>query len=696
MQTITTLNTENLTQASFVPAVASIIFKCDKVKTPVLDCYALADALYQLADIIEESHFQDIIQDVYEESIFTVTEGDKYHNLALTVSDSFALLIEAGLLTKQGKPSKKLIKLGEKHTKYYPTLASEPIKRRFSSRHVPLVMGAIESLEKTLFNIDVTMLKIAEKVATIVGMKALNSAGKDVDADFVVSERYVLEACRMLVDAGNPATHSEFKPDKRFRLYQAACHGANGQSSDLARSLQNLYGVPTDYDSEKAMVIILDEMADMVKGDVNELYDYAIATGSEQTIINAIEGSCEIAKRIKKPWSFIKACFIVHALKAGKKPYIGMAFGLDAKCSGPQLGALMTGDSEIAAACGFTNKELDDAYIRCLRLLEKNNYFGLNRDTIKKPFMGIFYGQGALAFANPLKYGNQPKQHSPKLLPFILAMNCPVLAKDLATAEALNLDPQMVANANVFHALVEESFGKMQAVRRLFKDAHGKYEPEAGAMVMRTRDDKPMSHFMPSGAKITMNEKIKFNLLGNVQNSQAAPTDLTLNGNTYKAVALKSNVIDINYQQRTGFVNLIQGTDALLGQLIIVNLDEAGAQHIIAVHDCFRVNICDMIDGKLHRAIQLAYSYIFTDLECKWFKVTVEGVDAKDIIGNYFAGVKAVYTEEHENTPCVVYNQFTSRGRRKYPNVNGVPVQTFIDDLENKLSGSGKSYFFAK
>ena len=209
---------------------------------------------------------------------------------------------------------------------------------------------AVDVLQATQYNVDEFMLRVA-----------LRTNNKE--------EGYVLDGCKYLVKNGNVPVVAEFFADRRGRLYQGDAHGPNGQSSDMARALMDLHGVHTNYDIPKAIQAVRDEMSDMVCCDL----DHAIATFASQVtgvhsagefIMTQVEIKQQKAQDLTtpeqeamlvttKPYSFTKAMRILNALVQGERPYIGMAFGLDAKCSGPQYGAIMTGDREIARATGF-------------------------------------------------------------------------------------------------------------------------------------------------------------------------------------------------------------------------------------------------------------------------------------------------------------------------------------------------------
>ena len=176
-------------------------------------------------------------------------------------------------------------------------------------------------------------------------------------------------------------------------------------------------------------------------------------------------------RKVQKVWSFAKAAKTLTELAAGNMPYIGMAVGLDAKCSGPQYGALMAGDASVSAACGFTlEKDIADAYQRCIAILDADKEFaGLSRGGIKKTFMGVFYGQGYAAFMDTVQLRKDEQFELVEVL----------LGGDESVSEE---------RAKRFHKLVTSSFGKQMV---FIRNQVAKYND-----TMEGR----MGHFMPDGA----------------------------------------------------------------------------------------------------------------------------------------------------------------------------------------------------
>lgn len=594
-----------------------------------LDAATLRSTVSGEGKIATTTHDVDIDMD----ELFAAMKKVGYVNDDMTMG---AKLIEA---LEQRKEAYAPIKAGTEWTRKFPLYAKE--KGQVS----PLAIEAIEALEATEFTVDANMVTIANKVQVILGLEADDEA-------------YVLKGCNAM--SASSAYISEFNADARIRLYQAACHGPNGQASDRSRAMMDLAGVPTDYDVELVKKAIRAEVMDMVSVKADKVG--ALMT---KAIKNPVEFIIEEESKMKKdrdavkPWSFVKAAIIWNELRKGNRPYIGMAVGLDAKCSGPQLGALMSGDSEVAAACGFTLVEMEDAYHRAIRELINAgfNFDMSHRNLIKKPFMGIFYGQGWAAFTDI-------KQ----------------LVKDEQQEIVSILYPNGVANDDVaksFHKAITKSFGKkMVAVRNRFREFADKIK---GRVV----------HDMPDGCFVAMNYKVRVNILGEAIGHDVVCPDVlvTTENNTYKFIkmGLKTRTVHEGDFVRNGFVNMIQGTDALIARLIIVHLKRLGAKHIISVHDCFRVNVTEM--HLLEQAIKNAYMDLFGSRTNVKTKDLPKGTD---ILAMYFEGISKQLVAGEVITPIKQFMPVAKLGEvRKMMQINRVSIPELINAL-------GTSYYFAK
>ena len=520
---------------------------------------------------------------------------------------------------------------------YAPALAVDGVVRRFGYskvNHSDLSIEFIHALEATEFTKDAYMESIA--------LQVLGVLGEDNDV-----EGYVLRGCQKM-DTAQPYV-SEFKMDDRGRGYQAACHGPNGQASDRSRALMDLHGVPQDYDITLTKKLLMAEIADMV-GNVRDAIKELKELGEVQFIIKHDQDEMS---HVKKPWSFVKAARIMRELQAGNRPYIGTAVGLDAKCSGPQLGALMVGDQGLAAACGMTIEKLDDAYQIAVQHLEKAGFVGFTRSGIKKAYMGVFYGQGWAAFTDVADLIDEGQ---------------------LEVVEVLYGDqPANDDTAKAFHKVLVSSFGaKMIGVRNLMRQ-YGKLS------IGRTK------HFMPDGFEVAMNYKVKVNALGERIEFGTETPDIHLQNNSdfYKFMnfAMKTKEVHEGDFARNGFVNMIQATDALIARLIVVHLKRLGAKHIISVHDCFRVNITEM--HLLEKAIKLAYQDLFGG---EFNNSTKDLPHGTDILALYFQGANKQLVDMDD---AKMVSQFFDSGKRRMRKINGVPVSDLIDSL-------GVTYYFAK
>ena len=304
-----------------------------------------------------------------------------------------------------------------------------------------------------------------------------------------------------------------------------------------------------------------------------------------------------------------------------------------------------------------------DAYELAMLKCREVGIVGLTRALIKKPYMGIFYGQGWRTFSEPMNFDGK-QGHDPRLLDILQSI--PGCEFNEETGETV-----LEAQAKVFHKAIESSFGNMAALRKGIKAAH--YEYTEDDIIMYT--DRPTCHNMGDGTFVAMDYKVKTDINGVVESFDTEMPDVTIKmagfEHTFEKMSFKTKEHDLVAHGRSGFVNLIQATDALVARHIVANMGDLGAQHTIAVHDCFRTNINDFLSGKLHRAIERAYDTIFTE------KTTENG----DILRNYFNAVEQAGSTK---TYCSQGRMFNNDGSAKL----GDDVEEICYSLEN-----GATYF---
>ena len=229
------------------------------------------------------------------------------------------------------------------------------------------------------------------------------------------------------------------------------------------------------------------------------------------------------------------------------------------------------------------------------------------------------------------------------------------------------------SRAKDFHKAVTTSFGKkMIAIRNAMLSYRGKL---AGKV----------SHMMPDGCKVAMNYKVQVNVLGEAMSFDTPAPDVYLRNNTeaYKFIKFQLNTKEVHCDDfiRNGFVNMVQATDALIARLIIVHLKRLGAEHIIAVHDCFRVSVHDM--GLLNQAIKNAYRDLFGSIKNE---ATDDMPLGTDIIGLYFDGINRQLIDIDDG---IDISQFFGTGVRRLQKIHGERVSHLISAL-------GQTYYFDK
>ena len=679
--TMNTINMQDINASALVSTMAAELFHYNL--SPIVSMQVATSFVDAAIDYMDdEEQFGEEFGDNLLRAVATIRKDNIVIPQVKQDVDVEAIskaLLEAKYLTEEDTIGERFIYLCSlRQEAYAPT--TESIERRFNYSDVKvesdLFKEAIHALEATEYTVDDHILTVARQV---------NAALLELNGDHKDAEGYVIAGCERM--DSELAYKSEFKGDRRGRMYQAACHGPNGQSSDRSRALMNLVGVPTDYDNAMVSKHIMAEIHDMVAGGLTSIKKGAKLInemGEVAFVVACLEG--EIAE-IKKPWSFIKACRIMRELKAGNKPYIGMAVGLDAKCSGPQLAALMVGDRDIAAACGF--KSVDDgqdAYWLGSQSLLANNIGELSRGGIKKSYMGIFYGQGWAAFQDVaglckaeqfellgLLMGNTAKGEA---LAQAFANNS-VGAMKLVLQDKASDKPEFVvteAMAKGFHAAISKSFGgKMSMVRKAIKD-------------FGTHLTGRVLHSMPDGFRVEMNYKVKVNALNEQMNFDTPLYDIEVGTYKFMNFQLKTQATNTEDFARTGFVNMIQATDALMARLIVAKLDRLGAKHIISVHDCFRVNVTEM--HLLEQAVIWSYQVLFGMGENQASKDFPMGLD---ILGMYFDAANKMTNDDGHKV--LNQNQFrATTNRRRMPKFEG----RYLSEMINTLGQTNGAFYFAK
>jgi len=536
-----------------------------------------------------------------------------------------------------------------------PTLVGEELDRKRNygrTDYGQIAAGAIHGLEDTPFMRSEYMLDMARKVWV---------AGTRAQREFIDTERYVLNGTAAMIRGAG--YFSEFFFDQRGRSYQAAYYGPNGQTSDMSRSMMDLHGVSTDYDSQEAYKLLDEEIHDMFKGG-NDVYIRLVREALADPVKFILE-HLEDGKsgQVSKPWNFVKAIYIMNQLELGNRPYIGIAVGYDAKCSGPQLGAAMVACEAILIACGMTRGELTDVYMRAVKECDKKSIKGMNRGSMKKAFMAVFYGAGWLAMMDADTIEEE-------------AFN--TLWVSGANQQLANIDEGEIL-AKLFLSCIEAAMGsKLRQLRSAIKSAGYDWENEM------CKYNAPMTHRMPDGFEVAMDYRIQLDIDGQMLSPDVDVPNCLVEGvgvtRFFEKPTFKTAEYDLESYGRKGFVNMIQATDGQLARLIVLHCKKLGVKHIISVHDCFRVSINET--GLLKQAIINSYQELFGTKE----NIGGEFTNDLDILRQYFEGSQAATKKEYK-VVNLANRQFFNNGWRILRSVGGTEFTELVADID------GTTYF---
>ena len=673
--------------SSFVGKVGNILFN-DSELNPAT-CLAAANAVLNSLSVIDHSGmvWADELMDSLSSSVVSFrAAGDpgveRMDLLPAVVAFNELVRLNFVEVTDEGyQPGETLVTLLEEEPGLLrPVEAEMGFTRKFNyapTKTGRLFRDAIEVLESTEFTIDSDMLSLSRAVLRLIdrSFTGTNKNGDQYRWNLADQDRHVLNGCTTMdPDKGYV---SEFKGDRRGRMYQAYAHGPNGQSSDRSRALMKLHNTSMDYDPEVALELVLEEMEDM--GDfsrltVKQTMQQVAKTGEAEWIASQVwheAGKSFMAavnnSHVKKPYSFVKAMWDVQALmrhlyRGEEKPVVGTVVGYDAKCSGPQLGALMVGDQRLAAACGFSEVEGDDAYELALKDLRQLGITSLTRNDIKKPYMGVFYGQGAGAFSDR----NSLSQMSSAI------RECIHGSGDRINEEA----------AKEFHAVLSSSFGaKLAGLRStiLRMGSAGDGAPEA------------FSYQMPGGFVVKMDYREMYDVCGRTVDRKADVAGdavaITSNNETLiiRGHSFKSRTRRPSEFYRTAFVNMIQAMDGLLSQLIAVHFKDLGGKHLISIFDCFRTSVAEV--ELLKEAIRRAYLELFGSETDTPTEHMPEGTDVLKVFTETLKAASG--SEQVQMIPTI--SQFGQDGKRVLSGVGGVPFKELVNAFG--VEGSQVGYF---
>ena len=534
-------------------------------------------------------------------------------------------------------------------------------------KHGKNAESTIHYIESSKFTVSDVMIRVSDKVHA----QAV-ATGNVAVTEKMRTEQYVIDGSKNMNSSDEYV--AEFKMDNRGRMYQMSTKGPNGQTSDMSRAFMDFAGIEIDYTDivnvANIRAYMIAEMGDMVSGNIDIEAAIAHIAGNEdmaaRVVAKYFNKTSVDGNAIPKVWNFVKFAMIIWNMDNNNTPYIGIAVGYDAKCSGPQIASIMTGATDMMQATGVRFGQVTkDAYEITVENMTAAGIMGMTRATVKKSFMAVFYGAGYKAMSD---------------VDTITQASFDVIwaGIDMDDAEAVD------AHAKKYHDVIINSFGpEISSFKKEVARAGSDWETNSSRYV------RPIKHVMADGFEVDMKYKVAVNFDGSdikydkaaeemvtatprvVVRTSASAVDVVMENVRYN-----SDRVDFDSYSQKGFVNMIQATDAQVARTIADNCQASGVKHFIGIHDCFRVSVNDV--AKLEDAITQTYQDIFGTATDK----ATAAHPHKDIIGNYFkASAEACAPEYayHSSMSQFFGNTTVQTRRNQQYTVNG--VTTIIKDV---------------
>jgi|SRR5450830_141404 len=368
--------------------------------------------------------------------------------------------------------------------------------------------------------------------------------------------------------------YSEQKADKRGRMYHVAHAGTNPQGDDYNRSIYKLNVESIVTKDSEAYTFFMNELEEAAGKDPKYMStEYLMRVGKSP--VRALKTFLESAG-VDSPFMYVRLARYFVTFEETGECDVRVPMGLDAKCSGTQILAILAGNKQLLEATGFTMKKVFDPYALCAIQMDMA---GIDRNAMKTPYMAIQYGGGKKALTEQKDYmkvmfdaGIEDSEE---------AANITIEAvKRVLGKKIIGLQEYMAEQV----AAIMEANGKSNVV----------YTHIDGQIVDLVVCGKVELTATFTSIRYTQNTIISFG-------SQLKNTGLTVSDKAPSA----------EEYARTFMVNYIQGIDALIARTVAALAKDAGIEGYVSIHDCFRTALKDT--PKLKALICRAYEIIFVE-----------------------------------------------------------------------------------
>ncbi|WP_429560747.1 DNA-directed RNA polymerase [Pseudomonas laurylsulfatiphila] len=424
-----------------------------------------------------------------------------------------------------------------------------------------LLDKAMRYLEATPFSADMDM-------ATIINLVKSQTPTLDIWKDVKGSMNGINE-----MEAGVDY-YSEQKGDKRARMYHVAHAGTNPQGDDYNRACYKLNVESVVTKDSEAYTYFINELEEAAGKDPKYMAtDYLMRVGKSP--VRALKTFLESAG-VDSPFMYVRLARYFVTFEETGKCDVRVPMGLDAKCSGTQILAILAGNKELLQATGFTNTKVFDPYALCAIQMDMA---GIDRNAMKTPYMAIQYGGGVTALVNQKDYMQ-------------VMFNAGIENGEEAANITIEAVKRVLGNKIIgLQDYISESIAKIM-------EETGKtnvvYKHIDGFVVDLQVCGKVELTAAFTSIRYTQSTIISFG-------SQLKNTGLTVSDKTPSA----------EEYARTFMVNYIQGIDALVARTVASLCEDAGIEGYVSIHDCFRTALKDT--AKLKALICRAYEIIFVE-----------------------------------------------------------------------------------
>lgn len=368
--------------------------------------------------------------------------------------------------------------------------------------------------------------------------------------------------------------YSEQKADKRGRMYHVAHAGTNPQGDDYNRSIYKLNVESIVTKGSEAYTFFMNELEEAAGKDPKYMAtDYLMRVGKSP--VRALKTFLESAG-VDSPFMYVRLARYFVTFEETGECDVRVPMGLDAKCSGTQILAILAGNKQLLEATGFTMKKVFDPYALCAIQMDMA---GIDRNAMKTPYMAIQYGGGVTALVNQKDY-----------------MKVMFDAGIEDSEEAANITIEAVKRVlgNKIIGLQDYMSEQVAAIMEATGKTNVVYSHIDGQIVDLVVCGKVELTATFTSIRYTQNTIISFG-------SQLKNTGLTVSDKTPSA----------DEYARTFMVNYIQGIDALIARTVAALAKDAGIEGYVSIHDCFRTSLKDT--PKLKALICKAYEMIFVE-----------------------------------------------------------------------------------